>query len=101
MATSDTVTVDAEEYRRYKAAYDDAHSQYESAKYTDAQIEAIIGKRVEDARLAMEARYAAAMYDDERAANAAALEDGRTAYERLAGLPANMFREGVPDVEEA
>lgn len=49
MATDDTVTVDAEEYRKYKAAYVDA----------------------------------------------------RTAYERLAGIPAAMFREGAPDVPEA
>lgn len=101
MATNDTVTVDAEEYRRYKAAYEDAHAQYGSAKYTDAQIDALIEKRAEDARLEMEARYAEAQRRKVREANAKASEDARTAYERLAGIPAAMFREGAPDVTEA
>lgn len=101
MATDDTVTVDAGEYRKYKSAYDDAHARYGSAKYTDAQIDALIEKRAEDARLEMEARYAEAQRRKVREDNAKALEDARTAYERLAGIPAAMFREGAPDVPEA
>lgn len=101
MATDDTMTVDAEEYRKYKAAYEAAHAQYRSAKYTDAQIDALIEKRAEDARMEAEARYAADRRRQVREDNAKALEDARTAYERLAGIPAGMFREGAPDVTEA
>ena len=39
--------------------------------------------------------------DDTVTVDAEALEDARTAYERLAGIPAAMFREGAPDVPEA
>lgn len=101
MGTDDTVTVDAGEYRKYKAAYEDAHAQYRSAKYTDAQIDAMMEKRAEDARLEMEARYADERRRRVREDNAKALEDARTAYERLAGIPAAMFREVAPDVPEA